>query len=142
MLESMRNDAMDAVRLIETSLPLVESFYNVRFPTASVRIWYGFKVGNTGGGGQLYTEDRSTYLMRTGGAFKPYDPVMVHELSHSYMSNECLNPDAMRNAYRAVYPLRPPYGSALSPPVIQAFLSAVPPQHQAAVSAKLAAVTF
>jgi hypothetical protein len=48
----------------------------------------------------------------------------------------------MRDAYRAVYPLRPPYGSPLSQPVIQAFLTAVPSEHQATVTARLGAITF
>ena len=184
MLESMRIEAGDAVRIIETALPLVQDFFNVRFPNANVRIWYGFKVGNSGGGGVIYSEDRSTYLTRTNGTAKPYDPILIHELAHTYMSNECLNqflefyvfnlittgsvdfsrwtytqnnlpgvdalfdiyklvgPDVMRDAYRAVYSLRPPYGSPLSQAVIQAFLSVVPQQHQASVSAKLALVNF
>ncbi|HXT70683.1 MAG TPA: hypothetical protein VN700_13055 [Vicinamibacterales bacterium] len=184
MLESMRSESGDAVRVIEAALPLLETFFNVRFPTANVRIWYGFKVGNSGGGGQIYTEDRTTYVTRTTASRKPHDAIMMHELSHTYMSNECFNqflefyvfnliatgstdfsrwtytqnslpgvdalfdiykligPDAMRDAYRAVYPLRPPYGSPLSQAVIQAFLSAVPQQHQATVSTKLAIVNF
>jgi hypothetical protein len=183
MVESMRAEAEDAIRVVENTLPVLEDFMGVRFPTANVRIWYGFKIGSTGGGGQIYIEDRPTYLTRqkTG---KPYDPILMHELSHSYMLNECLNQflefyvanllatgsvdfdswtyttnslpgvaalfdiykligiDSMRNAYRAVYPLRPPYGSPLSQAVIQAFLSAVPPEHRAVVSAKLALVNF
>jgi hypothetical protein len=123
-------------------------------------------------------------MTRTNASRKPFDAIEMHELSHSYISNECLNqflehyiynviatgavdfaswtytqnslpgvaalfdiyqligPDAMRNAYRAVYPLRPPYGSPLTQAVIQAFLTAVPAEHQAAVTAKLAAIDF
>ena len=144
----------------------------------------GFKVGNSGGGGVIYTEDRTTYVTRTSASRKPFDAISMHELSHSYVGNECLNQflefyiynliatgsvdfaswtytqnslpgvaalfdiyrlighDAMRDAYRAVYPLRPPYGSPLSQTVIQAFLTAVPPEHHAAVTAKLAAIDF
>ena len=184
MLESMRAEAGDNVRTIEMALPLLEEFLNVRFPGGTVRIWYGFKVGNSGGGGVIYTEDRTTYMARTGGANKPFSAITMHELSHSYISNECLNQflefyiynriatgavdfaswtytqnslpgvaalfdiyklighDAMRDAYRAVHPQRPPYGSPLSQAVIQAFLTAVPPEHHAAVTAKLAAIDF
>jgi hypothetical protein len=183
MVESMRAEAEDAIRVVENTLPVLENFMGVRFPTANVRIWYGFKIGNSGGGGQIYTEDRTTYLARQKSS-KPYDAILMHEISHSYISNECLNQflefyvanllatgsvdfdswtyttnslpgvaalfdiykligfDAMRNAYRAVYPLRPPYGSPLSPAVIQAFLSAVPPEHHIVVSARLALVNF
>lgn len=186
MSESMRSEAGDAVRVAEAALPLLENFLNVRFPQSSVRIWYGFKVGNSGGGGQIYSEDRTTYEMRRGASasVKPFNAILMHELSHTYVSNECLNQflefylynsvyfgttditawgytsnslpgvdalfeiyrlighDAMRDAYRAVYPLRPPYGSPLSQAVIQAFLSKVPSEYQAAVSAKLALVNF
>jgi hypothetical protein len=190
MLDSMRAEAGDAVRVIESGVAPLEAFFNLRFPLSSVRIWYGFKLGNTGGGGQIYSEDRTTYLARTSGSLLPYDAILVHELSHSFVANEQLNQflelylynviktgstdpstwqftrgwvpaasanagsaavldvyqlighDAMRNAYRAIYPLRPPYGSPLSSAVIAAFLSAVPPEHHPAVSAKLATITF
>jgi hypothetical protein len=184
MLEPMRAEAADTIRTIEAALPLLEAFLNVRYPGGTVRIWYGFKVGNSGGGGVIYTEDRTTYVTRTTASRKPFDAIEMHELSHSYIGNECLNQflehylfnliatgsedfarwtytentipgvaalfeiyqlighDAMRDAYRAVYPLRPPYGSPLSQPVIQAFLTAVPSEHQATVTARLGAITF
>ena len=40
MLESMRAEASDTIRTIETALPLLEAFMNVRFPVGTVRIWY------------------------------------------------------------------------------------------------------
>ena len=48
----------------------------------------------------------------------------------------------MQRAYRAIYPLRPPFGVPLSSTVVQAFLSQVPQEFQAAVADKLARVTF
>jgi len=50
--------------------------------------------------------------------------------------------DAMRRAYRAIYPLRPPYGQPLSQTVIQAFVAQVPVTLQAQVAEKLAKITF
>ncbi len=190
MLESMRADGADAIRMVESALPVLEEFLNVKFPAGTVRIWYGFKLGNSGGGGVLSMEDRGTYDGRTSLSRNPYETLLTHELSHSYVPNECLNQflelylynvsrtgsvdagtwtftrnwtpgssgnvcssavldiyvlighDAMRDAYRAVYPLRPPYGQPLSQAVIQAFLSAIPLEQQPSVAAKLATITF
>jgi hypothetical protein len=190
-LESMRNEATDAIHALEPVLPIIERFYDVPLSTAAIRVWYGFVIGNSGGGGVIYTEDRTTYEARTGPTrLLPYDAIWAHELGHSWMGHEGFNQfielygynvvrtgstnpaawtftrnwtpnlvtnegvaalldiyqlighDTMQRAYRAIYPLRPPYGTPPSPAVIQAFLSAVPPTFQAQVSAKLAKVTF
>lgn len=189
-LESMRNEATEAIHALEPVLPIIERFYDVPLSTAAIRVWYGFVVGNSGGGGTIYSEDRTTYEGRTGPTRLPYDAVWAHELGHSWMGHEGLNQfnelygynvvrtgstnpaewtftrnwtpnlatnegvaalldiyqlighDTMQRAYRAIYPLHPPYGTPPSPAVIQAFLSSVPPAFQAQVSAKLAKVTF
>jgi hypothetical protein len=48
----------------------------------------------------------------------------------------------MRSAYRAVYPLRPPYGQALQPAVIDMFTNQVASSQRPAVSEKLNKVGF
>ena len=188
--ENMRGEANDAARALEPVLPILERFYDVPFPSTAVRVWYGFVIGNTGGGGVINSEDRTTYESRTGPNRLPFDAILAHELGHSYVLNESLTQflemyaynlvraastdprtwiftrtwipnaatnqdsaavldvyqlighDATQRAYRAIYPLRPPYGSPLSSNVIQAFLSQVPADLQPAVSEKLARITF
>ena len=90
-LEGMRNEAADAVRALEPVLPIVERFYDVPLSASAIRIWYGFVIGNSGGGGVIYTEDRTTYEGRTGPARLPYDAIWAHELGHSWMGHESLN---------------------------------------------------
>jgi hypothetical protein len=189
-LENMRNEATESVRALEPVLPIVERFYDVPLQTTAMRIWYGFVVGNSGGGGSIFTEDRTTYESRTPPTRLPFDAIWAHELGHSWMGHEGLNQfielygynvvrtgstnpsawtftrnwtpnlssnegisalldiyqlvghDTMQRAYRAIYPLRPPFGVPLSSTVIQAFLNQVPPEFQAVVADKLAKVTF
>jgi hypothetical protein len=189
-LETMQSEATQAIGTLEPVLPLLEGFFTTPFPMSSVRVWYGFKIGNTGGGGVIYSEDRTTYEGRTGPSRLPYDAILGHELGHSYIGNEALNQflelytynvlrtsstapsawtfvrdwtpglstnqnvaavldvyqlighDAMARAYHAIHRLAPPYGSPLSPAVIQAFVAQVPPSLQSAVSEKLARITF
>jgi hypothetical protein len=90
-LESMRSEANLAVTTLESVVPLLEEFFAKSFPTPAVRVWYGFKVGNTGGGGVIYSEDRTTYETRTGPNRLPFDAILSHELGHSYIGNESLN---------------------------------------------------
>jgi len=188
--ESMRAEAARAVDVVATVAPLIEAFMGTTFTTPSIRIWYGFVIGNSGGGGAIYSEDRTTYETRTGPTRLPFDSILGHEVGHSYIGHESLNQflelyaynlargagvdpstwsftrnwspnassnagiaalldiyqlvgfDVMQRAYRTIYPLSPPYGQTLSQPVMQAFLSQVPPSQQAAVAQKLAAVGF
>jgi hypothetical protein len=89
-LESMRSEAHLAVTTLAPVVPLLEEFFAESFPTPVVRVWYGFKIGNTGGGGVLYMEDRTTYEARTGPNRLPFDAILSHELGHSYTGNESL----------------------------------------------------
>ena len=90
-VEAMRNEAMDAVHLVEDALPVLEDFLGQTYPTSTVRIWYGFVTGASGGGGVMSIVDRTSYDARTQGAFVKYEPMVVHELSHTYMGHETLN---------------------------------------------------
>jgi len=189
-LEQMRGEASDAVRAIERGLSALEGFMQTPYPTAQIRLWYGFKIGNSGGGGTLFMEDRTTYEARTPATRLPFDAILYHEVSHTYIGNESLNQflevyvynvvqsgsrqvsswsylrgwtpmadpnkdlaavldvyqlighDVMSAAYAAVYPLRPPYGSALSASAIQVFVDRAPAAAKTQVSQKLGQVTF
>lgn len=90
-VDGLRGEAGDAVRGLEQGLPLLERFYDVPLPVSTIRIWYGFVVGNSGGGGILYLEDRTTYEARTTSTRFPYEAVLTHELGHTYMGHESLN---------------------------------------------------
>jgi hypothetical protein len=189
-LESMRAEASQALQTLGPVVPVLEDFFDRPFPTAAIRVWYGFVVGNSGGGGSIYTEDRTTYETRTDSSRLPYDAILCHELGHSYIPNEsftqflemyaynviragatnpltwsytrnwvpdaaanqdsaavmdiykAIGPEAMKRAYRAIYPLEPAYGQPLSPAVVQAFLGQVPASVQPQIMAKLAKITF
>jgi hypothetical protein len=87
-VESMRAEAELPVRLLESALPRLESFLGAPYPTQVIRIWYGFAIGSSGGGGVLNVEDRTTYQARTLGVLLPYDPMIIHELSHTWFGSE------------------------------------------------------
>lgn len=191
-LESMRGEAAQAIRLIESTVPVLEEFFDMPFPAppqGAVRMWYGWVTGMSGGSGVISVEDRTTYEARTQGrTVLPYDPGIAHELGHSYVGTEALTqfleiygdnvlrtgstdlarwtytrgwtpqqaenrdvhalldvyqligPEAMAQAFRAIVPLRPPYGQPLSPAVQQAFIDAAPAAVRAQVAAKVARV--
>jgi len=190
-VEGMRSEAADAVHVLEPVTPLLERFYNLPLPVSTVRLWYGFVIGNSSSGGTVYTEDRTTYESRTGPTRLPFDAILMHELAHSYMGHESLNQfvevyaynlargsstdvstwsytgrdwtpgsasntgvaalldvcqligfDGMQTAYRAIYPLHPPYGAVMSQNVIDTFVAAVPVSQQTAVRAKLNRVGY
>ncbi len=89
-LESMRSNASQAVQTLERVLPLLETFMEIPFPTSSVRVWYGFIIGNKSSGGTIYTEDRTTYDLRWTPMMVPHDAILGHELAHNYIGHEGL----------------------------------------------------
>ena len=86
-VEAMRADAQQSITVMQETVPILEQFL-VPFPTARVRLWHGFIIGNSGGGGGLNMEDRASWAAR--GVTLPYDAVIAHELAHSYVGNEAL----------------------------------------------------
>jgi hypothetical protein len=90
-VETMRNEASVAVQQLATALPILEQFMGRAFPADAVRVWYGFIVGNSGGGGVINTEDQTSYESRTTASRLPLEAILDHELSHSYVSHEGLN---------------------------------------------------
>ena len=90
-VESMRPEAAPAVDVLVRAMPLLESFYGVAWPATNVRVWYGFVVGNSSGGGIIYSEDRGSYEGRTPATRLPFDSILGHELAHAYMGHEGLN---------------------------------------------------
>ena len=89
-LDSMRAEADRAVQVVANGLPILEDFMGQPFPTFGLRLWYGFVVGNSGGGGSIYSEDRTTYETRTGPSRLPFDAILSHESGHSYIAHESL----------------------------------------------------
>jgi hypothetical protein len=188
--ERLRAEASESVRVLERALVALETFIDTPFPASAIRLWYGFKIGNSGGGGQLFMEDRTSYDSRTTASRLPYDAILAHEQAHSYISNESLtqflemyvyntlrtgstvvasweltrdyvpfasdNKDsaalldvyqlighaAMSAAYKAVVPLRPPYGEGLSPAARQVFVDAAPDAAKVQVAEKMTRITF
>jgi hypothetical protein len=100
---SMRTEASESVHSLELALPILENFMGTPFPTNSVRIWYGFVMGNSGGGGTLFMEDRGTYESRIGPGALPYESILDHELSHSYIGHESLNQFLELYVYNTVH---------------------------------------
>ncbi|MDD3989568.1 MAG: hypothetical protein PHP30_05670 [Bacteroidales bacterium] len=90
-LEIMRHDASQSVTWIKNALPILENFMKTQMRYNYERIWYGFIIGNKGGGGAAYMEDKYTYESRTTPNRLPYEAILYHELSHSYIGNESLN---------------------------------------------------
>jgi hypothetical protein len=88
--ERLRAEASESVRVLERALVALETFIDTPFPASAIRLWYGFKIGTSGGGGQLFMEDRTSYESRTTASRLPYDAILAHELAHSYISNESL----------------------------------------------------
>ena len=101
-VEGMRVEAADAVHALEPTMPLLERFYNLPLPVSVVRVWYGFVLGNSSGGGTIYSEDRSGYELRTTSTRLPYDAILTHELGHTYMGHESLNQFLEPYTYNAV----------------------------------------
>ena len=100
--EWMRAEATESIRFLERVLPVLEGFIDMPFPHTIVRVWYGFKVGHTGGGGQLYLEDRTSYESGTPATRLPHEEILAHELAHSYINNESLTQFLEMYAYSRV----------------------------------------
>lgn len=86
----MREDAATEVFKAKLALPILENFFDIPLQTNRIHIWYGFIVGNLGGGGSVYCEDRPTYESRFREGMMPYDLGLYHELGHSYIGHESL----------------------------------------------------
>jgi hypothetical protein len=87
----MRSETAQAVQWVKLAIPILESFMATPFLTNQIRIWYGFKIGSSGGGGSIWPEDQATYESRWRQGMLPYEPVFYHELGHSYIGHESLN---------------------------------------------------
>jgi hypothetical protein len=87
----MREDAANEVYRAKVALPILENFFDIPLQRNRLHIWYGFMVGNFGGSGSVYCEDRPTYESRFREGMMPYDLFLYHELGHSYISHESLN---------------------------------------------------
>lgn len=87
---AMQAECVATVRLAESYLPVLVEFFHEPFPTGELEIWYGFKIGASGGGGALYLEDRTTYEGRWSAPMGRFDPMVAHEIAHTYMGNEAL----------------------------------------------------
>ena len=84
--DSMRAGALQDRSLVSQTVGVLENFVQVSWPWPRVREWYGFSIGNSGGGGDLNMEDRGTYAERA----LPHDAILRHELAHSYIGHESL----------------------------------------------------
>lgn len=192
--EEMRSAASDAVSRTALSLTALEGFVGVPFPPSSIRIWYGFAVGASGGGGVISAEDRATFEARKAAMPIPaeYCALFDHELAHTWIGHESLTGflelyafntietgspdpllwryaktltpyvpfndnvahlalldvyrlvgrDAMARAYKAIYPVAPPYGSTLPAECKQAFVDEAPAAEKARVASILERVTY
>jgi hypothetical protein len=87
----MRVGAAQAVQWVKSGIPFLESFMALPIPRNQITIWYGFQIGNAGGGGAIWAEDQATYESRFRAGMMPYEPLYYHELSHSYIGHESLN---------------------------------------------------
>lgn len=87
----MRSEATQAVQWVRLGIPLLENFMATPFPMTQIRIWYGFRIGNLGGGGSIWSEDQGTYESRWKQGMSPYEALYYHELSHTYIAHESLN---------------------------------------------------
>jgi hypothetical protein len=90
-LAQLRNEAQQELEIAKRTVPILEAFFDAAYPSPSIRMWYGFTIGNSSSNGLLYMEDRTTYESRTGPDRLPYDSIVSHEVSHSYIGNESVN---------------------------------------------------
>jgi hypothetical protein len=102
--EEMRSAASEAVSRTALSLTALEGFIGVPFPPASIRIWYGFVVGASGGGGVITSEDRETFEARRASRPFPveYFALFDHELAHTWIGHESLTGFLELNAFNTI----------------------------------------
>jgi hypothetical protein len=103
---SPRQDAIRANGYAQLAMPFIEEFYQTPYPAENLKIWYGFKIGNSGRLGTIDTEDQTTYETRRGPVvigYTPFEAIVQHELGHSYMGNETLNQFVELYAYNRIY---------------------------------------
>lgn len=86
----MRDDAAASVRELEQVFGILEAYLEIDYPYGHVWLWYGFVIGNSGGGGRLNIEERTSYETRTPSTRLPYDAILAHEHAHSYIGTEAL----------------------------------------------------
>ncbi len=79
---------------------------------------------------------------RLAEARAEFDAAMAADVAAMLDIYQLIGYEAMARAYRAIEPLRPPYGSPLSAQVIAAFVEQVSPAHRSQVTEKLRRVTF
>jgi hypothetical protein len=101
-LPELRNEAWYALQLAKLSLSVLEGFYASPYVQARIDVWYGFAIGNSGGGGVLNLEDKTTYNARWKAPMFFYDAVVCHEVGHSYMGHEALNQFTEIYAYNVI----------------------------------------
>ena len=103
---SSRENAIRANGYVQLALPLLEDFLQVPFPREGIDLWYGFHIGNRGGGGTIWTEDQTTYETRRGPVvigYLPYESIIHHEIAHTYFGNEYLTQFLELYAYNRIY---------------------------------------
>jgi len=89
---NMRAEAAQALQSLERALPVLEDFMGTPLYATKVGLWYGFVSSSFAGVGMLDMEDQATYDARTGaGRWLPYEAILYHELSHSFIGNESLD---------------------------------------------------
>ena len=101
-----REDAIRANGYVQLGLPLLEEFLQIRFPYSSIRDWYGFYIGNSGGSGTIWSSDQSKYEERRGPVvlgYLPFEAIIYHEVSHSYFGNESLTTFLELYLYNRIY---------------------------------------
>ena len=103
---SSREDAIRANGYVQLAATLLEDFLQVPFPHSGISSWYGFFIGNRGGGGTILSEDQTTYETRRGPVvlgYLPFEAIIHHEVSHSYFGNEYLTQFLELYVYNRTY---------------------------------------
>jgi hypothetical protein len=99
---NMRAEATQALQSLERALPVLEVFMGTPLYATKVGLWYGFVSSSFAGVGMLDMEDQATYDARTAGGW-PYEAILYHELSHSFIGNESLDQFLELYAYNMLH---------------------------------------